>query len=198
MSKILNNDRLYLLLTFVLFVLTLLLNFYSKISYCSLIFTFLAFTVNIISESQGYKKAIKSVILCTSASFAFAILYNMKYYIYGEPLTGLIFASLLSVFISSYISLIFFLKRKLQHSFLTRNFKSLLSHAFIDGLVMSIFFTSKFPMHRVLSIFYKETAYKLVYSCLLHLFILTTFYLLKQVKVSREYLSGLNITQLNN
>ena len=194
MSKILNNNRLYLLLTFVLFVLTLLLNFYSKISYCSLIFTFLAFTVNIISESQGYKKAIKSVILCTSASFA--ILYNMKYYIYGEPLTGLIFASLLSVFISSYISLIFFLKRKLQHSFLTRNFKSLLSHAFIDGLVMSIFFTSKFPMHRVLSIFYQETAYKLVYSCSLHLFILTTFYLLKQVKVSREYLSGLN-TQLN-
>lgn len=195
MSKILNNNRLYLLLTFVLFVLTLLLNFYSKIYYCSLIFTFLVFTVNIISESQGYKKAIKSVILCTSASFA--MLYDMKYYIYSEPLMGLIFASLLSVFISSYISLIFVLKRKLQHSFLTRNFKSLLSHAFIDGLVMSIFFTSKFPMHRVLSIFCKETAYKLVYSFSLHLLILTTFYLLQQVNVSREYLSGLNTKQPN-
>ena len=67
MNEILNNlvksNKFYLSLTAMSLAFTLLLNFYNQISDCSLMFTFLALTLNTISALHGTKKAINSIIL---------------------------------------------------------------------------------------------------------------------------------------
>ncbi len=185
MNGILNNlsgrsNKFYLSLTAISLIFTLLLNFYAKISECSLIFTFLALTLNVISSLQGTKKAMKSIIL--SVSISFALLWNLKYYIQGELISGLVFASLVSVLASSYIGLNLFSRLKLKYNFYVSNFISLLAYAIIDGAVMSLFFINIFSVNRVFSIFAYEVTYKCVYgfSACVCLFVLS--YLHKQFK----------------
>ena len=99
MNEILNNlvksNKFYLSLTAMSLAFTLLLNFYNQISDCSLMFTFLALTLNTISALHGTKKAINSIIL--SVIISFALMWNLKYYINGELINGLVLASLLQL-----------------------------------------------------------------------------------------------------
>jgi len=184
MNKILNklskSNRLYVLLTASVLGFTLLLNFYTKISECSLIFTFMALTLNMVSFLHGTKKAMKSIILAVIISFA--LMWNLKYYIQGELINGLVFASLLSVLISSYVGLNLFSKLELKYNFYIRNFVSLVAYALVDGAVMSLFFINIFSINRVVSIFTYEVAYKCVYAFIACVCGVVISYLHKQFK----------------
>ncbi len=187
MNEILNNlggksNKFYLSLIAVSLVFTLLLNFYTKISECSLIFTFLALTLNAISSLHGNKKAMKTIIL--SVSISFALLWNLKYYIHGGLISGLVFASLLSVLVSFYIGLNLFSRLKLKYNFYVSNFISLLVYTIVDGVVMSLFFINIFSVNKVFSIFAYEAAYKCVYALTACVCLFVVSYLHKQFKTA--------------
>lgn len=189
MNGIINNlrsrsNKFYLSLTALSIIFTFLLNFYTKISECSLMFTFLACTLNGISLLYGTKRALKTIIL--SVSISFALLWNLKYYIYGELINGLVFASLLSVIVSSYIGLNLFSRLKLKYNFYVSNFISLLLYAVVDGIVMSLFFINIFSVNRVFSIFSYEVAYKCVYALVACVCMIVLSYLHKQFKTAQN------------
>ncbi len=188
MNGILNNlgssNKFYLSLTGILLALTLLLNFYTTIAGCSLVFTFLALTLNAISALQGTKKAMRSIIL--SVSISLALLWNLKYYINGELINGLVLASLLSVLVSSYLGLSLFSRLKIRYNFYVSNFISLVVYALVDGAVMSLFFINIFPVNKVLSIFAYEVAYKCVYGLLACVCLFAISCVQKQFKTVRN------------
>ena len=185
MNGILNNlgvrsNKFYLLLTAASLVFTSLINCYAKISECYLIFTFLDLTLNTISSLHGTKKAMKSIIF--SVIISFALLWNLKYYIQGELISGLVFASLLSVLVSSYVGLNLFSRLKLKYNFYVSNFISLLVYAIVDGAVMSLFFMNIFSVNRVFSIFAYEVTYQCVYGFSACVCLFVVSYLHKQFK----------------
>ena len=188
MNKVLNNlvksNKIYLLLTAMSLAFTLLLNFYTKISDCSLMFTFLALTLNIISELHGIKKAINSIIL--SVVISFALMWNLKYYIHDELINGLVLASLLSVLVSSYVGLNLLSRLRIKHNFYVSNFVSLAAYALADGIVMSLFFINIFSLNRVVSIFTYEVAYKCIYAFIVCLCLFVASYLRKQFKAIKN------------
>jgi hypothetical protein len=183
MNEILNNlkgsNKTYLLLTGVLFACTLLLNFYTKIADCALIFTFLALTLNTISAIYGTKKATKSIILSVCTSLA--LLWNLEYYIKGELISGLVITSLFSILVSSFIGLSLLSRLRVRYNFYVRNFISLTAYAIVDGAIMAAFFINIFPAHRVLSIFIREVGYKSIYGFGIYASLLAISYLQKQL-----------------
>jgi len=180
LNHLVKSNKFYLSLTAMSLAFTLLLNFYTKISDCSLMFTFLALTLNAISALHGTKKAINSIIL--SVIISFALMWNLKYYIHGELINGLVLASLLSVLVSSYIGLNLLSRLRVKYNSYVSNFISLLAYAIIDGAVMSLFFINIFSLNRVVSIFTYEVAYKSVYALMACLCLFVVSYLRKQFK----------------
>ncbi|ABV76354.1 hypothetical protein RPO_04225 [Rickettsia rickettsii str. Arizona] len=156
------NAKFYIPLVSLLGVFIYLLNCFNKISQCSLVFVFLAITTNIISELYGRKRALIAVALCIIVSFG--LLWNFNYYIHGRVIKGVVFASFVSVLLSTYCSTSIFSQLKPRCSLNTRNFASLIMCAVVDGIVMSGFFVNVFSTSKVLSIFYKEVLYKCAYS----------------------------------
>lgn len=163
--KILNNYSCQLS---VLFAFTWCMNFTTKIVYCALILTCLTAILNGIAKCHGNKKATISIILCTTVTLG--LLYNKQYCIIaGKPIGGLITASLSAILIASYIGCKLFLKLETRYSFAASNFISSLTAGLVDHLIMGIFFTSKFPMHKVVLMCYKETAYTTLFACVVYL-----------------------------
>jgi hypothetical protein len=126
------NNKFDMPLVTLLCIFTYLLNFFSKIFQCSLVFVFLALTTNIISELYGKKRAMIAVVLCTIVGFG--LLWNFDYYSNGRVIKGLVFASFVSVLLSTYCSTSVFLhlKSASAYSFNTRNFISLIVFALIS------------------------------------------------------------------
>lgn len=188
MNEILNNlvksNKFYLSLTAMSLAFTLLLNFYNQISDCSLMFTFLALTLNTISAWHGTKKAINSIIL--SVIISFALMWNLKYYINGELINGLVLASLLSVLVSSYVGLNLVSRLRIKYNSYVSNFISLLAYALVDGVVMSLFFINIFSLNRVVSIFTYEVAYKCIYAFIACICLFVASYLQKQFKTMQN------------
>ncbi|AWN81972.1 hypothetical protein DK880_00658 [Candidatus Cardinium hertigii] len=149
-------------LSIFLFMLTLCLNLCKTIVCCSLLFTFLAFTINGITIVQGSKKAFSITLLCIGISFT--LLYSKPYCIHGKPIDGIVLASYLSLWLASLVGVKAFLKLRPYYSFPVSNGISLGIYALVDGLAMSVFFTAKFPISRVLLIAYKEIQYKSIFS----------------------------------
>ncbi|CDG49858.1 hypothetical protein [Cardinium endosymbiont of Bemisia tabaci] len=154
MKKVLNN---YYSQVGLLFASVFCMNFTSKVVYCALLFTFLTFILNIIANHHGPRKATISILLSTITSLG--LLYDKQYCIAGKPIGGLIGTSLFAILVAGYIGFKLFLKLKATYSFVVSNFISLLIAAFVDHLIMGLFFTKVFPMHKVWLICYKETAY---------------------------------------
>ncbi|WP_250311163.1 VUT family protein [Rickettsia endosymbiont of Oedothorax gibbosus] len=175
------NNKFYMPLVTLLCIFTYLLNFFNKISQCSLVFVFLTLTVNIISELYGKKKAMIAVVLSTIVIFG--LLWNLDYYINGCVIKGVASATFVSVLLSTYCSTSVFLhlKSALTYSFNNRNFISLIVCAIIDGIVMLGFFINIFPATRVLSIFYQEVLFKCVYSLAAYICIFAGLYLAHKV-----------------
>lgn len=180
MNKNLNNYGCKLGL---LFAFTLCMNFTNKVVYCSLIFTFLTLILNCIAKCHGSKRATISIILCTSTSLA--LLYNKQYYIAGKLISGLISASLCAILIASYIGLKLFLKLEARYGFAISNCISICISALVDHLIMGIFFTSIFPIHKVWLIIYKETAYTYLFTVVVYLCSVTVLYA-KSVYLKRK------------
>lgn len=185
------NNNLYIALTIILGVFTYLLNFFNKIAECSLVFVFLALTVNIIAETFGKQKAMRAIVLCIVVSFG--LLWNLNYYIDGRVINGLVLASLLSVLLSTYCGMSLFLKLKSAHnfynSFYVRNFISLTVCAIVDGVVMAGFFINQFSASRVLLIFFKEVSFKCIYSLIACIFIFVGSYLVQKVHSNNKLIS---------
>ncbi|MGI2257683.1 hypothetical protein ACRRVD_04110 [Candidatus Cardinium hertigii] len=171
MKKIVNN---YSSQVGLLFASVLCMNFTSKIVYCALLFTFLTFILNRIANSHGHQKATISILLSTTTSLG--LLYDKQYCIAGKPIPGLIGTSLLAILVAGYIGFKIFLKLKARYSFIVSNFISLLIAAFVDHLIMGLFFTKKFPMHKVWLICYKETAYTTLFACVVSLCLAAILY----------------------
>ena len=150
----------------------------------SLMFTFLALTLNTISAWHGTKKAINSIIL--SVIISFALMWNLKYYINGELINGLVLASLLSVLVSSYVGLNLVSRLRIKYNSYVSNFISLLAYALVDGVVMSLFFINIFSLNRVVSIFTYEVAYKCIYAFIVCLCLFVASYLRKQFKAMQN------------
>jgi len=172
------KEKLYAPLIIMLLLFTYLLNFFNKISQCSLLFIFLALTTNLISEVYGRKKAMLGVILAIVVSFG--LTWNVNYYIYGKVINGLIAASLLSVLVSAYCGVHVLSKLKQSYSFHVRNLISLVTYSVVDGVVMAVFFLKYFPAHRVLNILFWEIAFKSLYSVVAFLFILIGAHFVKK------------------
>ncbi|CAH2559649.1 Uncharacterised protein family UPF0758 [Cardinium endosymbiont of Oedothorax gibbosus] len=171
MNKNLNN---YFYKLGLLFASTLCMNFTNKLVYCSLIFTFLMLILNCIAKCHGSKKATISIILCTSTSLA--LLCNKQYYIAGKLIRGLIPASLCAILIASYIGFKLFLKLKARYGFTISNCISLYISALVDHLIMGIFFTRIFPIHKIWLMIYKETAYTCLFTVVVYLCSVTVLY----------------------
>lgn len=153
------NNKLCVFLM-ILFASTYTLNMCNKISSCALVFTIFVFTVNIISEFYSRKLAMLGTFVSSIVSFC--LLWGFDYTIKGVVTNGIILISLVSLFISSYIGTSI-LKTNTNLNFHKRNLISFISYAFIDGVVMSLFFINKFPNHKILTNFTKELFFKLVY-----------------------------------
>ncbi|WP_419241232.1 hypothetical protein [Cardinium endosymbiont of Nabis limbatus] len=165
MNKHLNN---YIYKVVLLFAATLSINFTNKIVYCVLSFTVLMCTLNAIAKHHGSKKATISIVCCTTLTFG--LLYNKPYCIIpGKPISGLILASLCAVLMASYIGFKLFLKLETRYGFVVSNCISLLIASLVDHLIMGIFFTNSFPMHRILLILFKETAYTYLFTSIIYL-----------------------------
>ncbi|CCM10381.1 Putative uncharacterized protein [Cardinium endosymbiont cEper1 of Encarsia pergandiella] len=162
MKKILNNYYSQLAL---LFASVYSINFTSKVIYCALLFTFLTHILNVIANGHGHRKATISILFSTTTSLG--LLYHKQYCISGKPIDGLITSSLFAILVAAYIGLKLFLKLKAKYSFLVSNFISLLIAAFVDHLIMGLFFSKEFPMGKVWLIFYKETTYTTLFACLI-------------------------------
>ncbi|WP_375318686.1 VUT family protein [Candidatus Tisiphia endosymbiont of Oplodontha viridula] len=180
------NNKFYIPLVTLLCIFTYLLNFFNKISQCSLVFVFLALTINIISELYGKKKAMIAVLLSTIIGFG--LLWNLDYYINGRVIKGVVFASFVSVLLSTYCSTSVFLQLKPAYSFNSRNFISLIVCAIVDGVVMLGFFINIFSTKIVLSIFYQEVLFKCAYSLTAYICIFAGLSLLHKVYDNKHVL----------
>lgn len=171
MKKILNNYYSQLAL---LFASVYSINYTSKVVYCALLFTFLTLILNGIANSYGHRKATISMLLSTTASLG--LLYDKQYCIAGKPIGGLIVTSLFAICIAAYIGVKLFLKLKAKYSFVVSSFISLLISAFVDHVIMGLFFTKEFPMGKVWLIFYKETIYTTLFACVIYLCLIAILY----------------------
>lgn len=178
------NNKFLPLLVVSLCTFTYLLNFFNKIYQCSLVFIFMALITNVISELYSKKTAIISLVFSSIASFA--LLWNFNYYIHGNIINGVVFASLISVLLSVYCSTSVFLHLKSKYSFNNRNFVSLATCAIVDGIVMLGFFINKFPLDRVISVFLKEVLFKILYSSAIYGIILFGTYFIKKTYLSKK------------
>jgi hypothetical protein len=155
--------------------LTYLLNFCNKIYECALIFTCIILVTNCITFISNRNNSLKQLSLATLVSFI--ALFKMPYYIDGQIINGLVFASFVSLIISTYWSSLFFNNLKEKYSFLLTNFISIFIAAVIDGFVMGLFFliNNKFSILRIIDIFVREISYKTIYDLAFSIILFISF-----------------------
>lgn len=153
----------YLVLFLAHATLSYFLNFFNKIWQCAFVFVLLALLTNFIALAYNAKKAVQ--ILFLSIFLGFILHFNQTYFIQGEPVSGIFFASYISVLIScgSSTLLCCFLYNKKQFTTLSSSLVSILFAAFVDGCVMAGFFIPIYSMVVVGKIFIKEVGFKFLY-----------------------------------
>ena len=177
-DKIITN-RLYIASTLLLFSLTYLLNYYTLIYGCALVFTIIAITVNATTFLYGRLKGLMG--LSFAAIISFALLWKLPYYIDGRLVNGLVVASFSSLIISLYFSTSALTRFYSRFGFVIANALSLGIAAIIDGFIMRLFFTinNNFSYARIMDIFNKELSYKILYGLLASAIIFLALKLLK-------------------
>ena len=169
-DKIMTN-KLYIASIFLLCALTYLLNYWTTIYQCALIFTIIAITVNIMTAMAGRFKSLTGLV--SAIIISFALLWKLPYYIDGRLVNGLAVASFLSLIISLYFSTSALTRFYSRFGFVIANALSLGIAAIIDGFVMGLFFVinNNFSYARIMDIFNKEVSYKIFYGALASLLI---------------------------
>lgn len=159
------NSILYFLFIGVLCILTFLLNYYTIIYQCALIFTIITIVINISTSIYGKLKTLKGLAFALMVSFC--LLWKSFYYIDGKIINGMILVSFISLMISMYWSTTIF--SEIQGSFFSfakSNFISLWIGTIIDEFIMGMFFVmnSNFSYIRFENIFIREVSYKIIYG----------------------------------
>jgi hypothetical protein len=186
-NKIIRN-RLYIGSSFLLCVLTYLLNYCKSISECALVFTIIAITVNVITYIWGKANSLQAVALAITVSFA--LLMKLPYYIEGHLVNGLVFASLSSLMVSLYCSTLAFQRFHSKFSFVLSNALSLIIAGIIDGILMDLFFAfnNNFGYARILDILVKELSYKAFYGFISSATIFAAFKILNNRNITNNNL----------
>ncbi len=153
----------YLVLFLVHATLNYSLNYFNKIWQCAFVFVLLALLTNLTALAYNARRATQIVLL--SSILGFILHFNKTYFIQGEPVSGIFFASYLSVLIScgSSAFLCCFLHTQKKFTTLSSSLVSILFAAFIDGCIMAGFFIPIYSMVIVSKIFFKEVGIKLLY-----------------------------------
>jgi hypothetical protein len=140
------------------------LNCVNKIWQCAAIFALLVLLTSFITHAYGAKKAVRTVFLSTFLSLILSL--NKTYFIQGEPISGLFFASYLSILISCTSSTFFFsyLMKKEGFSIPSSSALTVFFTAFFDGIMMAGFFIHLYPMARITDIFLQEVGFKSLYA----------------------------------
>lgn len=164
-NTIKTNIKFYMPLVTLLCSFTYILNYCSKIYSCAIAFTLLALTVNVITNFFGREKALKTVTLAVIVSLLLS--WNLVYFIHGQAISGMVAMSLVSVLLGSVTSTHIIKTLSLRTSFNKSNFFALFGFAVVDASLMAMFFMSKLPAERVITIFAKEIGFKLVYAAII-------------------------------
>jgi hypothetical protein len=153
----------YLVLFLTHATLSYFLNFFNKIWQCAFVFVLLVLLTNFIALAYNAKRTAQ--IVFPSIFLGFILHVNQIYFIQGEPVSGIFFASYLSVLIScgSSAFLCGFLYNKKKFTTLSSSLVSILFAAFVDGCIMAGFFISIYSMALVSKIFIKEVGLKFLY-----------------------------------
>lgn len=179
MSARTTNNKLYFLSVVSLCIFTYLLNYYTAIYQCALVFTAIAIITNIITFIYGKSKALNGLAFAILVSFA--LLWKLPYYIDGKLVNGLVVASFSSVMVSMYWLASIFQILRCRYSFIASNAISFAVAVLIDGVIMSVFFVINkgFTYERILNIFKKELLYKGMYGVIASVIIAIVFYIFK-------------------
>lgn len=186
-NKIIRN-RLYIGSSFLLSVLTYLLNYCKSILECALVLTIIAITVNLITYIWGKANSLQAIALAITVSFA--LLMKLPYYIDGHIVSGLVFASLSSLMVSLYCSTLAFQRFHNRFSFVLSNALSLIIAGIIDGILMDLFFSfnNNFGYARILDILVRELSYKAFYGFIFSATIFAAFKILNNRNIPNNNL----------
>jgi hypothetical protein len=157
-----SNNKMYAPLVLVMGILMYLLNYCVKIALCSLVFTLLMFTINMVSKTFGFKKALLTILAYVGINLLFLSDYNYEAggLVFNYLVPASLFAVLFSAIISMKVTSFFASKFGFARSIIA----GLLAAAIADGIAMSIYFTNYLSASKIASIFQKEFAFKCVYT----------------------------------
>ncbi len=147
------------------FILSYMLNFCNKITYCALVFIMIMFSVNFLYRLNSYRKII--VFLAGCVFFVYSILSGRNFYIHKIIVENLLDISLFSLVVSSYVNI--YLVGILSYK---RNVIAIFIASLVDAVIMSLFFLIKehYSMDWILSQFFVDITYKSLYLLLLYPF----------------------------
>ena len=160
-----NNSKIYAPLLLVVGMLMFLLNYCTKIALCSLVFTLLMFTVNTISKTFGFKRAMQTITAYVGTNIL--LLNDYTYTINGQIFEYLVPASLLAVLFSAIASTKAVSLLETRIGFLKSSFVGFVTAAVVDGVAMSVYFANYLSASKIVSIFLKEASFKVIYAAVL-------------------------------
>lgn len=156
------KDRFSLILLSTVLALSLVsINFCTKISSCALLYTIATISVFQISTIVPRKQTI--YILSTAALLSLIISFNQEYRIAAKTIEYLVPVSLFSILFSTLFSLNVFAHLYSRFSFTLAAMSAILVSAAIDGCIMSVLLINYFSIKSVLTAFISEIGYKLLY-----------------------------------
>ena len=157
-----NNYKIYAPLVLVMGLLMFLLNYCTKIAACAFVFTLLMLTVNIISKTFGFKRALQTI----SAYVGINILFLADYdYTFGDQVFEyLVPTSLIAVLFASLALTKTTAIFEGKIGILKSTFIALISAALIDGAVMSVYFANYLSASTIGSIVLQEISFKCLYA----------------------------------
>lgn len=169
------KDRFSLILLSTILALSLVsINFCTKISSCALFYTIVTISVFQISTMVPRRQTI--YILSIAALLSFIIAFNQEYRIAAKTIEYLVPVSLFSIMFSTLCSLGAFTNLYNRFSFTLAAMSAIFLSAIIDGCIMSVLLINYFSIKSVLTAFVSEIGYKLLYCgsfCVIRAFVLS-------------------------
>lgn len=157
-----NNYKIYAPLVLVMGTLMFLLNYCTKIAACAFVFTLLMLTVNIISKTFGFKRALQTISAYVGINILFLSDYN--YVVGGQTFEYLVPTSLLAVLFASAALMKTTSLLESKMGTIKSTFFGLVFAAVIDGIAMSVYFTNYLSASKICTIFLKEVSFKCLYA----------------------------------
>ncbi|MEM6338557.1 MAG: hypothetical protein AAF673_01340 [Pseudomonadota bacterium] len=157
-----NNYKIYAPLVLAMGMLMFLLNYCTKIATCAFVFTLLMLTVNTISKTFGFKRALQTISAYVGINILFLSDYN--YTFDGQVFEYLVPTSLLAVLLASLVMIKTTSALEGKIGSLKTTFLALIFAAVTDGVAMSIYFANYFSASIIDPIFLKEISFKCLYA----------------------------------